>query len=173
MFTILIGVWELTYIRNYKKIRRLGMKFLSKKKHFLTNNYSINTLIPSKLGIQLYAEYAAYADREYYYLKDYIFLLINGSYGIKCGLFSFLGIISYAINCYQQSLMFVTFAMASQFMNTLLYICEYVIQINDRNSVNYDTERFPCGRFLLKRPFIWINFFWLAMPTYVISKLLS
>ena len=32
-------------------------------------------------------------------------------------------------------------------MNSLLYMGEYFIQINDPNSVNYDTERFPCGRF--------------------------
>ena len=68
--------------------------------------------------------------------------------------------------------MLITFSMASQFMNSLLYMGEYFIQINDPNSVNYDTERFPCGRFLIKRPFMWINFFWLAMPTYVIIQLI-
>ena len=172
MFTILTGIWEFTYVRNRKKVRRIGMKFLSRKKHVWTNRYQLSTLIPSNLAKQFYAEYAAYADREYYNLKDYWSLLVEGSHGIQCGLFAFLGITSFVLKYYQVAYILITFSMASQFMNSLLYMGEYFIQINDKNSVNYDTQRFPCGRFLIKRPFMWINFFWLAMPTYVLVQLI-
>ena len=148
------------------------MKFLSKKKHVWSNKYSVSTLIPSRLAIQFYSEYAAYADREYYNLRDFWSILVEGSHGIQCGLFSFLSVFFYITKNYHESLMLTTFSMASQFMNSLLYMGEYFIQINDEYSVNYDTSKFPCGRFLLKRPFMWINFFWLAMPTYVLGKLL-
>ena len=62
--------------------------------------------------------------------------------------------------------------MGSQFMNSLLYMGEYFIQVEEKDSVNYNRKEFPTGNFLLKRPFMWINFFWLAMPTYVLGKLL-
>ena len=172
MFTILTGIWEFTFIRNRNKVRRIGMKFLSRKKHVWTNIYPLSTLIPSNLAKQFYAEYAAYADREYYNLKNFWSLLVEGSHGVQCGLFSLLGITSFILHYYQTSYILITFSMASQFMNSLLYMGEYFIQINDPNSVNYDTERFPCGRFFIKRPFMWINFFWLAMPTYVIVQLI-
>ena len=172
MFTILTGMYEFTYVRNRKKVRRLGMNLLSKKKHVWTKEYELKTLLPWNLAKQFYAEYAAYADREYYNLKDVWSLLIEGSHGVQCGCFAFGSILSFILARYRLFLIFLTMSMSSQFMNSLLYMGEYFTQISDIDSVNYDTERFPCGRFLIKRPFMWINFFWLAMPTYVLTTLL-
>jgi len=172
MFTVLTGMYEFTYVRNRKKVRRLGMNLLSKKKHVWTKEYELKTLLPWNLAKQFYAEYAAYADREYYNLKDDWSLLIEGSHGVQCGFFSFLSILLFICEQYKLSLILLTVSMSSQFMNSLLYMGEYFIQIENRESVNYDTERFPCGRFLIKRPFMWINLFWLVMPIYVLGVLL-
>ena len=60
------------------------------------------------------------------------------------------------------------FSMGSQLMNSVLYISEYIIQTYNSNSINYDTPCFPCGKFLCKRPFMWINVFWTLMPSYVL-----
>ena len=59
-------------------------------------------------------------------------------------------------------------AMGSQLMNSILYIGEYLIQINDIHSVNYNTYSFPTGFALSKRPFMYINIFWTIMPAYII-----
>ena len=64
-------------------------------------------------------------------------------------------------------------SMSSQFMNSLLYMTEYFIQTMNVNSVNYNSKRFPCGFALLKRPFMYINAFWLIMPTYVFVETLN
>ena len=63
--------------------------------------------------------------------------------------------------------------MGSQFMNSVLYMANYFIQIKDPNNINYNTPEFPCGPFLLKRPFMWVNLLWSIMPAYVIYNSLT
>ena len=43
---------------------------------------------------------------------------------------------------------------------------EYFIQTHLPASVNYDTPNFPCGKDLFKRPFMYVNLFWMIMPAY-------
>ena len=62
--------------------------------------------------------------------------------------------------------------MASQLMNSILYMGEYFIQIKDKHSVNLNTPKFPCGFALIKRPFMYVNLFWTIMPCYVLSSFL-
>ena len=45
---------------------------------------------------------------------------------------------------------------------------EYGIQTTDVTSVNYNTSSFPIGNAMLERPFMYVNVFWLIMPTFVI-----
>jgi hypothetical protein len=58
-------------------------------------------------------------------------------------------------------------SMGTQLMNSILYIGKYLIQLNSENSVNYK-NKFPCGKYLEKRPFMYINLFWSLMPSYVL-----
>ena len=63
-------------------------------------------------------------------------------------------------------------AMGTQLMNSILYLSQYMIQTKDPNSINYDTDNFPCGFLMLGRPFMWINLFWSLMPSLVILSYL-
>jgi hypothetical protein len=56
------------------------------------------------------------------------------------------------------------FAMGAQYMNSLLYMGEYSLQVKDPKSVNYNTDSFPLGKFWSERPFMYINIFWLVFP---------
>ena len=184
MFTSLVGVWEYTYVCNRKKVRRITLNLLSKKQHVWTKKYSLDYLLPSKLAKQFYAEYAAYADREYGILKDWWSSLIEGSHAVFCGFFAMMSVVQLAV--WKHTLntpselnapivlhsVFVSIAMASQFMNSLLYMGQYFIQIKDVDSINNDTTKFPCGMFLLKRPFMYVNVFWLIMPVYVMCNMI-
>ena len=45
-------------------------------------------------------------------------------------------------------------SMATQLMNSILYIGEYLIQLNSENSVNYKT-RFPCENIWKKTIYVY------------------
>ena len=62
--------------------------------------------------------------------------------------------------------------MGTQLMNSLLYMGNYFIQCNSPSSVNFDKSDFPSGKFLEKRPFMYVNLFWTIMPSLVIIDLL-
>ena len=54
-------------------------------------------------------------------------------------------------------------------MNSLLYISEYIIQTKNPISINFNSRKFPTGKYYIKRPFIYINLFWTIMPLYILS----
>ena len=58
--------------------------------------------------------------------------------------------------------------MGSELMNSILYLYQYLIQCTISGSKNYNSSTFPCGKFLSKRPFMWINLLWIIMPSYAI-----
>lgn len=166
-FTVLTGLWEYTFIKNRRYIRRLAFKFIHKKQHVWTNKYSLKTLIPWNLSKQFYAEYGAYADREYMTIKDNWSYIIESSHSLICGSFALVSLVLLAFGhkLYDVS---ISVSMASQLMNSILYMGEYFIQINQVYSVNLNTNKFPCGFALTKRPFMYVNVFWTLMPIYVI-----
>ena len=180
-FTVLTGIWELTYLTSRNKVRQLAYSWAKTKKHVWTNMYTLETLIPWKLSKQFYTEYGAYADREYISKSNGWSLIVEGSHCIFCGFFAAGALIfklltaGYFNTIVYQYLyyMFMSISMSSQFMNSLLYMSEYLIQTKDANSINYNTDKFPCGFMLLKRPFMWINAAWLIMPTYVFTEAIS
>mgnify|MGYP003965923789 CR=1 FL=1 len=171
MFTILTGIWEYTFVLYRKPIRRIAFKFIHKKEHVWSNKYSLKLLIPWNLSRQFYAEYGAYADREYMSIKDSWSRLIEGTHSLICGVFAFLSIYYLSINN-QSYYITISISMASQLMNSILYMGEYFIQIKDKHSVNLNTPKFPCGFALIKRPFMYVNLFWTIMPCYVLSSFL-
>ena len=44
----------------------------------------------------------------------------------------------------------------------------YGIQCNQIDRVNYNNVSFPLGKAMLARPFMYVNVFWLVMPTYIL-----
>ena len=65
MFTIMTGIWELSFVTNYNYVIDLSKKLILGKEHVWTNNYSISNLNPQNFSELFYSEYGAYADREY------------------------------------------------------------------------------------------------------------
>ena len=51
-----------------------------------------------------------------------------------------------------------------------MYITKDVdhIQEKEPSNVNYPSSSFPTDIWLTKRPFMWVNIFWLVMPFYTI-----
>ncbi len=168
-FITLVGFWELIYITCHKKTIEIAQELLETKTKVWTNKYGLSMLLPWNFSKLFYAEYAAYADREYMSTKDKWSVLVEGSHATFCALFAMvsLGVYYHSEKSFDASL---AFAMGSQFMNSLLYMGEYFIQVKDENSVNFNTPSFPTGWALTKRFFMWINVFWLVMPVYVMHR---
>jgi len=168
-FTVLVGIWEYVYVSDRQTPSLEAKKLIKNNRHVWTSYYPISMVLPWNLSRHFYAEYGAWADREYMTLSDNWSKFIEGSHGIMCGLFSFVALIHLLImNDLKIYYIATSIAMGSQFMNSLLYMGEYFIQVEEKDSVNYDRKEFPAGNFLLKRPFMWINYVWLIMPTYVL-----
>ena len=172
MFTILTGIWEATFVTHRFRVNQITEKLLNRKEHVWTSKYDITYVLPWKLSRIFYAEYGAYADREYYTLRDYWSSLIEGSHAILCGIFSLAGIISKVHESNNLFNLCIAISMSSQLMNSILYIGQYLIQVRDKHSINYISKDFPGGFLLLDRPFMYINIFWTVMPTIVLSSIL-
>ena len=167
--TILTFFWEIFFIYNYHKINQISIDFINNNKHVWTNNYSLLYILPWNLPNIFYAEYGAYADREYM-SNDLWSREIEGTHAFICGIFSLFAIYSKSNNYNTKFLICSSISMGSKLMNSILYMGEYFIQINDSNSVNYNSNKFPVGKFLSERPFIYVNVFWSLCPLYVIIK---
>lgn len=172
LMTILTGIWEISFISKYKETNKLSSEFINNNTHVWTEHYDITYILPWKLAHIFYAEYGAYADREYMTIRDDWSRIIEGTHAIFCGIFAFLAItykLRHINSAYKLSL---GIAMGTQLMNSLLYMGNYFIQCKDSSSVNYNRSDFPSGKFLEKRPFMYINLFWTFMPCLIIIDLL-
>lgn len=172
LMTILTGIWEISFISKYKYTNKLSSEFINNNTHVWTEHYDITYILPWKLAHIFYAEYGAYADREYMTIRDDWSRLIEGTHAIFCGLFAFLAIVYKLRNMSYSYKISLGIAMGTQLMNSLLYMGNYFIQCNSPTSVNYDRSDFPSGKFLEKRPFMYVNLFWTIMPCLVIIDLL-
>ena len=175
--TILTLIWECSFVYNFKNINVLSQDLIRNNTHVWTNDYGIQYLWPWKSAFIFYAEYGAYADREYMTDTNDWSRVIESSHAIFCGIFSFLVLYQkinnrsftkstgVSLNKYYIA---VGVSMGSQVMNSILYMANYLIQINDRYNINYCSEIFPCHRALSSRPFMYVNVFWTVMPSYTI-----
>ena len=168
-FTVLTGIWEFYYIDNHKKTNNMSSDLIKSGKHVWFEDYNLSMVIPKDLAKVFYSEYGAYADREYMTEKDYWSVLIEGTHCLFCGIYALLVILCMYTQKNSALYLCIGVSMGSQLMNSVLYMGEYFIQTRDKDSINYDSPAFPCGEFLSKRPFMWINIFWTVMPIYVIS----
>lgn len=170
--TVLTGFWESVYIDKYNKVVNMAQEYINEKKHTWTNEYTIDYVAPWKVSEIFYTEYAAYADREYMSKKDYWSHFIEGSHELCCGLFALIALISKHYNNNNLYLISISISMGTQFMNSLLYWVNYLIQTKDKDSVNFNSKDFPLGFALSKRPFFWVNAVWLILPAYAILNLI-
>lgn len=174
-FTILTGVWEVSYLYQYETTIDMSKQLLAEKEHIWLTGHQLSYLWPWKFATLFYAEYGAYADREYMTNRDTWSHIIEGSHWGLCAMFSLLALVVLMYN--KMGPVFrltMAFAMGCQLMNSVLYLGEYFIQMKDINSPNYNSTEFPAGEWLLDRPFMWINVLWTLMPSYImVSSLWS
>jgi len=168
MMTILTGIWEISYISNYNEVTCMANSLIVNDQHTWTNNYDISYVWPSKLSKIFYAEYAAWADREYMSNSDDWSRIIESSHCTQCALFSFISIFFKIIGNHNNYLIALSVSMGTQFMNSFLYMFAYFIQEKEPDNVNYNSTEFPTNIWLTDRPFMWVNIFWLVMPFYTI-----
>jgi len=168
MMTILTGVWEISYISNYMKVTDMSLELIDNNQHVWTNNYDISYVLPWKLSHIFYAEYGAWADREYMSHGDDWSRIIEGSHCTQCALFSFLAIMFKLFGNHNNYLITLSVSMGTQFMNSFLYMFAYFIQEKEQSNVNYNSTSFPSNTWLTDRAFMWVNIFWLVMPFYTI-----
>ncbi len=166
MFTILTGLWEATFIDNRTIVKTASKQLIMQEQHVWTNDYTLDYLQLDKFAIEFYSEYGAYADREYMTTKDYWSRLIEGSHAFICALFSYLGLFTYLFNIYLGNQL-ILIAMSAQCMNSILYVGQYLIQVNEEYHINENRKEFPAGKYLMNRPFFYINTLWTIMPIYV------
>ena len=167
-FTVLTGMWEMFYILNYNNVIRMSKHLLRNKEHVWTNRYNLGIILPWNLSYVFYSEYGAYADREYMTNKDKWSRIIEGTHSSLCGLFSLMTIYFFHNKLVNKYYICLGISMGSQLMNSILYCGQYLIQTKNKNSINYNTSNFPCGKYLDRRPFMWINIFWFLMPSYIL-----
>jgi hypothetical protein len=171
--TILTGIWELSFILNYKQCINFSRNLIRDKEHVWFNSYTLDNLIPWRLSKIFYSEYGAWADRDYMLRRNYWSRLIEGTHAFLCGLTMLYCMINKTKDDDRKYLILASLSMGSQLMNSILYMGEYFIQTDDLTNMNYDSPNFPTGFLLTKRGFMYVNLFWTIMPSYCIYNLLS
>ena len=169
MLTILTGVWEIAYLTNYNYVLDMAESLVEQGKHVWTNNYDFSYVLPWKLSWIFYAEYGAWADREYMSDSDNWSHVIEGTHCSQCALFCLFAILSKLFKNHSNYCLTLGVAMGTQFMNSVLYMSCYFIQETEESNVNFNNASFPSDKWLTKRPFMWVNIFWLIMPFYIIN----
>jgi hypothetical protein len=172
-FTVLTGLWEIVYLCSRKSVKATAENLIKTKEHVWTNNYGVSMLLPWNFSKLFYSEYGAWADREYMYYTDDWSFTVEGSHCTMCGMASLCALVCMLCGNQVGFLMTLTLAMGSQVMNSILYLEEYLTQCYNQASVNYNSDAFPCGKYLMKRPFMWVNILWILMPTYALYVYLT
>ena len=98
--TILTGIWEISFISNYKQVNNYSNELINSRSHVWNNEYDITFVLPWKLSYIFYAEYGAYADREYMITVNDWSRIIEGTHAIFCGLFTLFALIYFKNKSY-------------------------------------------------------------------------
>ena len=170
--TILTMIWECCYIFNYDYIVDTSDKFIKDKKHAWTNKYSLSYVMPHKVANIFYAEYGAWADRMYMFRYNDWSRTVEGSHALMCGLFALITIIAKIQGNDTLALSSYSISMASQLMNSWLYMINYFNECGEKDSSNFDSPDWPAGVALTKRPFMYVNVCWFLFPAYCLLRAL-
>jgi hypothetical protein len=169
VFTIFTGfVWEISFVAQYRDVNTYSGYLIKNNQTVWSNQYSLDYLLPWKFAKIFYGDYGAFADREYMVNTDDWSRIIESTHAMMCATFALLAFVFEYFDKYNDMLVCIGVSMGAQLMNSVLYIAEYVIQMNNPNNVNYPTEEFPAGTLLVYRPFMWVNVFWTVFPLYIL-----
>ena len=181
LFTILTMIWELSFVFNYSETIQYSKYLLQNKKHVWTSNYNFSYVLPWKLSKIFYAEYGAYADKKYMVKYGDWSRIIESTHAIFCGIFASFAIKYKITNDKKKFALMSSFGMGAQLMNSILYMSNYFNELLCNPNVNYpdkfninincNTNYFPTGDYLIKRPFMYINIFWTIMPIFVVCNI--
>ena len=167
-FTVLTGIWELTYVSCKSEVSDMAEDLLRQGEHVWNKTYNLRMILPHNLAKVFYAEYAAYADRLYMCAEgswNKWSIFVEGTHCALCGFSAFLMFFAYIVldntELFNQ---FLVQSMSFQMMNSVLYMSMYSIQMQDPNSTNYVTDKFPKKG----RTFMLINIFWTLMPMLIL-----
>jgi len=69
--------------------------------------------------------------------------VIESTHAIMCALFAFIAFVMGYFNLQQRVALCVGASMGTQLMNSILYMAEYSVQMEDPYNVNYPTEKIP------------------------------
>lgn len=175
-FTVLTGFWEAVYVSMYRKVTTYAALLIKTKKSVWTQDYAWYYVCPVLMSEIFYAEYGAWADREYMSERrgDYWSRLIESTHALLCGLCAFVGLSFAAFGSIFTAELWIILAMGCQLMNSILYMGEYFEQCRDKDSVNYSgAPGFPLGKFMSHRLFMWVNIFWTLCPLAVMCSILA
>ena len=160
IMTVVTGfLWEPFFVLNYKEVSNISKSFILKQDSVWTRRYDITYLLPWNFSYIFYGDYGAWADREYMNLTNDWSRSIESTHAIFSGVFAFLALYNKYKGNNKEYILMIGISMGSQLMNSLLYMIQYFIQLDERYSVNYDSKIFPSGILLSKRPFMWVNLF--------------
>lgn len=169
VFTMFTGfVWESSFVAQYRDVNKYSQYLINNNQTVWTNNYPLNYLLPWEFSKIFYADYGAYADREYMTNTNDWSRVIESTHAIMCATFALFAFLFGYFNKNNRMSVCIGAAMGTQLMNSVLYMAEYVVQLDDPDNVNYPTDRFPSGTLLVDRPFMWVNVFWTAFPLYIL-----
>ena len=169
VITIVTGfLWETSYLVNFQGVGNYSRYLIAHNQTVWTNEYNFSYVLPNKFAYIFYSTYAAWADREYMVSSDDWSRVVESSHAFFCGLFAACAVLNKWRGNQFEYLITMAISMGSQVMNSLLYMVEYFIQMNDTHNINYNNATFPAGIMLSRRAFMWINVFWLLLPTYTL-----
>jgi len=175
ILTFVTGLfWEPAYVCNFKEVSEYSQSLIQSRQHVWTSIYNPSYVLPWRFAAIFYAEYGAWADRDYMNTSNDWSRVIESTHSIFSGLFAIIALASIIKNNHNKFVLSLGISMGTQLMNSVLYLAEYFIQTNDQTSINYDNSTFPTGgKLLLNRPFMWVNVFWTIMPLYTIIVYLT
>lgn len=167
-FTTLTGFWEFIYVTQYTKIARFAQSLVDKKDTVWTMDFPWWYICPVKISEIFYAEYAASADREYMSERrgDYWSRLIESSHAFCCGALCLASLVTTLVDP-DKAFLIAMFSMGTQFMNSLLYMGQYLLQCKEKENPNYNCPAFPLGKWMCDRWFMWVNACWFLFPVII------
>jgi len=171
--TVLTMFWECSFVYQYKSINAFSQELIDTNTHVWTNEYGWEYMLPWKTAFIFYGEYGAYADREYMVSANDWSRVIESSHAMFCGVGAVLVLYQkiqkrYYITNTKNYYLALGTSMGSQLMNSVLYMANYFVQIQDKYNINYCSREFPCRFALTARAFMYVNVFWTVMPSYAI-----
>lgn len=170
--TMLIGLWETSYLIHYREIDNMSIELRINNTHIWVEKYSTSYILPWNFAKIIYSEYLAWADRDYSYINMDWSNIMERTPAIFTAMFAFIGLFARVCNSVMKSYVFISIAMGIELMNTIIYTTQYGINCNNEHNSNYNSYYFPLGVALSNRPLMYVNTFFILMPIVILIKII-